>query len=153
MTFSFVFISSNSLEDVVLGAGRWDEDCESLDRVGAVRDEAGGCCCSERQPKPQEKSTSDEHGEIHTKGLNQSADDHDETTSRDTPAPSKPIRHPGSDRRGADAPKRHDGADEPELRATWVVEELIKAVNRLQSVHHGTVVAACGIRTNGTREE
>ena len=43
MTFSFVFISSNSLEDVVLGASRWDEDCESLDRVGAVRDEAGGC--------------------------------------------------------------------------------------------------------------
>jgi len=112
--------------------------------VGKLRDEERSRVGREGQTETQEEASTDEHSDGLGGGLDDGTCQHDGSTEEDCSTTTKVIRAVRGEGVGTERANVLDGVQQAELSAGGVVEVVDPLRERLETVHHGTIITVGG---------
>lgn len=107
--------------------------------VGNLSDQERRSHLCEGSAETDQETRADEHAEILSACLEDSSEQHDGGTEDDTRLAAQTVRDVGSKWDGAEGTNGLDGVEETKVLCRGVSEVLLPALDRLETVHHGTV--------------
>jgi len=107
---------------------------------------------SKRGTETDAETSADEHAEALGGGLEDSSDQDDYSTDDDTPFAAETVRDVGGNGDGAEGTDGLNGIEETEILVGGVVEIVLPVLDRLETVHHGTIETV-GVRGDERDDE
>jgi len=128
-------------------------DTGTMLHMSQLSDEERSSSVSERDTESNEVTSTSEHTNVGSSGLESNTDEHDTETDQDSETTSSPIGKEWRNWDSADGTSRHDGIEETQLSSVWS-EVLLPRLNSLKTVHHRSIETVGGRdQNNGTKKE